>query len=215
LSIFGLNPEDSQPFDYSGLPTPANMRALVRGRRSTRQYLAQNVSPAVLEDLLEDLQYAPTGQNLRFLEYLVVDNLEAMDLLREKSIALAEKALGNGLDSPFIKGMVKIYRRDKVDLLYRGAPHLLVISAPAKKQSSPQQDIALALAYFELLAACRGLGTCWCGYINEVEAVVPGLRELLGLKEGDNFYSVLFGLPKVKYRRLVHREGTAKIRRFG
>jgi nitroreductase len=172
------------------------------------------VPPAVLDDLLEDLQYAPTGQNLRLLEYLVVDKLETMNHLREKSIVLAERALANGLDSAFIKGLVKYYRRDSVDILFRGAPHLLVISAPAKKQSSPQQDIALALAYFELLAASHGLGTCWCGYVNYVESLVPGIRELLGLNEGDDFYSILFGLPSVKYHRQIQREGTAKIRRL-
>ena len=147
LSILGFKPSPGEVFPEGRLPSPENMRALVRTRRSVRRYKRENVSKELLDSILDDLQYAPTGRNDRFLEYLVVDDVEAMDALREKLIAIMEGALGYGLNSPFVKAMVKYYRRDKTDMVFRGAPHLLVVSA-RPGQGTPAQDVAIALSYF-------------------------------------------------------------------
>ena len=214
LSILGLDPERSMTVDPALLPTPTAMGALFRSRRSTRSYLRENVPRSLIEAILAELQYAPVGHNDGFREFLLVDDLKAMDALREGLIALSERALAAGLDSPFVRGVVKYYRRDGIDIVFRGAPHLLVVSA-SSRNTTPDQDVTLALAYFELLAACHGLGTCWCGFLNLVDSQVPGVRELLGLAADDSYYPMYFGLPAVRYRRTVQRDGASRIRRLG
>jgi nitroreductase len=211
LSILGVDPKQAVAVSKSNWPSAESVSAFVRTRRSTRQFLPENVSPKIIKSILDDLQFAPTARNQRLLEYSVVDDISAMDTLRESLISLSEKAIENGLQSPFVKGVVKYYRQGKVDILFRGAPHIIVVSAQ-KSQVGGLVDVSLALAYFEFLANSLGLGTCWCGFLSVAVAAVPGLRSLLGVGEENQFYTMNFGLPAVEYSRSIQREGTAKIR---
>jgi nitroreductase len=213
LSIFGLDPAGSEIRDPAGFPSPEAMGRLIRNRRSVRKYERENVPAEVIDGILADLQYVPTAQNKRYLKFTVVDDYRVMDGLRERIVSLAEKALAGGLDSRFVAGVVKYMRRDGVDVLFRGAPHLMLVSAH-EGQVSAAQDVSLALAYFELLAASRGLGTCWCGFLGVFERAVPGVREALGLGATDAFYSVYFGPPAVRYARAPQRLGTSAIARL-
>jgi NAD-dependent dihydropyrimidine dehydrogenase PreA subunit len=211
LSILGIDPSQTAAVSKSSWPSAESVSAFVRTRRSTRQFLQENVSPKIIKSILDDLQFVPTARNQRFLEFLVIDDISAMNTFRESLISLSEKAMENGLQSPFVKGVVKYYRRDKVDILFRGAPHIIVVSAQ-KSQVGGLVDVSLALAYFEFLANSLGLGTCWCGFLSIVAGAVPGVRSLLGVGEENQFYTMYFGLPAIEYSRTVQREGTAKIR---
>jgi nitroreductase/NAD-dependent dihydropyrimidine dehydrogenase PreA subunit len=213
LSVFGLDPGDSEPWDASKAPSPESMGWLVRNRRSARKYRQENVPAAVINELLDDLQYVPTGGNRRHLRFTVVDDLGAMARLLGRIVTLCEKAVAQGGGSRLAAGVVKYYRRDGHDALFRGAPHLLVVSA-SREQGTAAQDVSLALAYFELLAASRGLGTCWCGFLSLIEAAVPGVREELGLAPDDTFYSLYFGFPAVRYGRAPQRRGTSQVCRW-
>ena len=105
------------------------------------------------------------------------------------------------------------YRQQGVDELFRGAPHLLVVSA-AENASCPNEDINLALAYFELLAQSSGLGTTWCGYLKFAVDAAPELRTPLGLRPQTPFYAMLFGHPNVRYARTVQRDAAATVEHF-
>ncbi|MDR1487576.1 MAG: nitroreductase family protein [Deltaproteobacteria bacterium] len=213
LSIFGVDPKELITVSKSDWPSPESVRAFVRDRRSIRHFKNENVSKPLLDTILSDLQFAPTARNRRFLDFIVIDDIAAMDAFRESMIRLSEKALSGGLESPFVKGVVKYYRRDSVDVLFRGAPHIIVVSAQ-ESQVGGLVDVALTLAYFEFLAATSGIGTCWCGFLPIMAASVPGVRELLGIGPKNHFYALYFGLPAIKYMRIVKREGTATIRRL-
>jgi nitroreductase len=112
----------------------------------------------------------------------------------------------------FLIEAVKCWRDEQRDILFRGAPHLLVISAPPTTPC-PQQDVPLALAYFELLAQSAGLGTVWFGYLKVILESLPSLKALLGLEQDHVYYGMLFGYPATKYARTVQREGSAQILR--
>ena len=212
VSIFGLKAENSIELSAEKIPAAIQMHTLLRGRRSVRQYSTENVPARMIDDLLATLANTPTGCNDRTLSFTVVDDHNVMQKLRIKVIeAIENKIKCNEFMPDFLSAAVAAYRQQGVDEVFRGAPHLLVVSA-AEAASTPLQDISLALAYFELLAQCSGLGTTWCGFLKFAVDAAPELRPILGLDPETPFYAMLFGYPAVRYHRTVQRDNAAKIR---
>ena len=73
--------------------------------------------------------------------------------------------------------------------------------------------MSLALAYFELLAACGGLGTVWCGLAKMTLELLPDLKADPGLSPDRHYYTMVFGVPAVRYARTVQRDAPERIRR--
>ena len=210
ISIFGLKPEDSLPLVAGVLPTREQMKTFVRGRRSVRKFRHENVPRELIDALLADLAHAPTGCNDCDLVFSVVDDRREIERFLEQIVSLIENA--TIIDAPeFIRAAVESYRRDKTDFIFRGAPHLLIVS-PGTKAHCGQEDSVLALAYFELLAQSAGLGTTWCGMLKLAADAVQGVRELFGLQPDAYFYAMMFGHPDVQYARTVQRDNAAVIR---
>ena len=214
VSVFGLHPEDSLELAPAKLPSAQQMHTLLRGRRSVRHYKEENVPRETIDALLATLAHAPTGCNDRDLHFLVVDDRAILNALLEKIMTTLEEKECNGASLPeFLLPAITEYRQNGVDVIFRGAPHLLVVWAGAKA-TCPEQDIALSLAYFEMLAQCSGLGTVWCGFMKLIVDTVPELRSYLGLGPEPPFYAILFGYPDVHYARTVQRDGDMAIQRF-
>ena len=214
ISVFGLKPENSLPLFDGAIPSYRQMKTLVRGRRSVRQFLDEDVPSTLIDELLADLAHAPTGCNDRDLTFTLVPNRKAIRILRERVITAIEAKQESGVVfDGFIAAAVAAYRNDGRDLLFRGAPHLLIVS-PGTKATCGHEDAVLALAYFELLAQSANLGTTWCGVIKFIADLVPGTRELFGLAPDAYFYAIMFGKPAVSYARTVQRDSAARIRRI-
>lgn len=213
VSIQGFHPENSVAISPEALPSFESMDLLVRARRSVRQYRRDNVDPALIQRLLTTLSYSPTGANARQLTFTAITDREALATLRTKvldAIATASAAghlAGNG---QFLSNAIEPWIQHGRDLIFRGAPHLLIVSAPAATVS-PQQDVHTALATFDLLAQTAGLGTLWCGYLKMALEAIPSLKALVNLASGQVFYPMLFGYPSITYPRATQREGSAQI----
>lgn len=213
VSILGRDPEGSQPLAEDALPTLDAMELLVRGRRSVRQYRAGNVDPVLLERLLRATANAPTGVNRQGLTFHVIDDHESMERFRRKAMAEVRDALSAGEVPEQLQAVgrfVEAYFEEDRDLVFRGAPHALVVSAPPDAPC-PQEDVVLALAYFELLAQSAGVGTVWCGLMKMVLEAKPSLKEELGLPADHAYYCMLFGNPAIEYARTVQRDDGAAI----
>lgn len=215
ISILGKKPGHSLPLTSGALPNLDAMTLLMRGRRSVRRYRDENVDRALLHNLLATLAHGPTGVNRRALTFTLIDDKAVMQKLREQTLArLAEAVAANRIPPAFtyLHMAVPAYREHKMDILFRGAPHLLIVSA-APDDVCPRENVALTLAFFDLLAQAAGLGTVWCGMLSMVLETLPELKQTLGLPAGHHYYSMLFGLPAVQYARTVQREDTARIHR--
>lgn len=196
----GLGPDGSLPLD--ALPDEAQMRLLVRGRRSVRQYADCDADPALVDRLIDDLAYAPTGRNAQELSVHLIPSRDVMAAFRTRMLEEL-RALPPG-DFPLGDQTLAAWGNGG-DLIFRTAPHALVLSAPLDAPC-PREDVALALAYFELLAQSAGLGTTWCGLLVRVLDRLPALRRMLGVPdEGVCYYAMLFGVPRVRYARTVQR----------
>jgi Nitroreductase len=211
VSVLGLCPENSLPLSPQTLPSERQMHTLVRGRRSVRQYKDESVPRATIETLLASVANAPSGCNDRALRFTVVENRAAMQgLLHTIVETLEEKVRRNAPLPSFLPPSLEAYRQNGRDDFFRGAPHLLVVSA-GKNATCGKEDIDLALAYFELLAQSAGLGTVWCGYLKVILEAAPELRPCFGLEPDAQYYAMLFGYPAVRYSRTVQQDATAAI----
>lgn len=206
VSIGGFGPDDCLDTEKM-FPETDKMEALIRGRRSVRKYQAENVEPAVMERLLQVAWQAPTGVNARGVLFTVVDNKETMDRLRIAVLTrLAEIVRHEELPEylEFFAGFVKLWEEQGIDILFRGAPHIIITSAP-KNCPCPDQDCVIALSYFELFAQSLGLGTVWDGLARlAFTELMPEFFEKLGIPADHTFgYAMAFGYPAVEYHRTV------------
>jgi nitroreductase/Pyruvate/2-oxoacid:ferredoxin oxidoreductase delta subunit len=216
ISIRGHRPGASRPLAGGALPGLEQMDLLVRSRRSVRQYRDANVDPDLVRRLLQTLEYTPTGVNCRKLTFTVIDDKAVMAQLRARVMDALVRALDAGRmpdPSAYLARMVGLWRDQGRDVIFQGAPHLLMVSTPADAPT-PQQDVVLALAYFELLAQSAGLGTLWLGMLRRAFELLPDLKALLDLPADNLYYTMLFGYPAVQYARTVQREGGARIRKI-
>ena len=217
ISILGRKPSDSLPLTPGVLPGLDAMTHLVRGRRSVRRFRDVNVDPSVLRHLLATLANVPTGVNRRELTFTLIDDKAAMSHFREQVLVATDAAAKAGRIPErfgYLLTAASAYREQGRDILFRTAPHALVVSAPPDAPC-PQQDVVLALAYFDMLAQSGGLGTVWWGMLKLVLETLPELKVLLGLPADHVYYAMLFGVPAVRYARTVQRDDAAKVRRAG
>lgn len=210
LSILGVDPEQCPSLD--AIPGPAQMEALVRGRRSTRRYKQENVDPDTVNWLMDMLAHAPTGVNNRRLLFTLVDDVETMDTIRKEAFeGIRAKVQSEGLPDRYAVFEQFLAVWDKgIDIPFRGAPHMLIVSSP-DDSPCPEADPYIALSYFELCATSKGLGTVWCGLGKyALFDIVPNLGHKLGVPEDHkSVYVMLFGNPDIEYHRGVKRENTA------
>ena len=214
ISILGKKPADSLPLSPADLPRLDQVSRLLRGRRSVRHYKDENADRALIGRLLSTLANTPTGVNQRELTFTVIDDKTVMQRFREKMIAGLAAAMKAGriAGDSYLCDAVNSYHKDKTDIILRGAPHLLLASAPPDAPC-PNEDVVLALAYFDLLAQSAGLGTVWCGLLKMTLETVPDLKPLLGLPAGHAYFAMLFGPPAIHFARTVQRDDAAQIRR--
>lgn len=215
VSILGLKPGDSRPL-AGGFPEPDKLETLIKGRRSVRRYKNENLDPALLQKLLEVAGHAPSGMNARQVRFTVVDDKDKMAAFREEVMAgltslVRENALPEGMQ--FYANFINMWDERKFDVIFRGAPHLLVTSVP-KSVASPMPDCLIALSYFELFAQANGVGTVWNGLAKwAINDLLPETRKRLGIPDDHLIgYAMSFGKPAVHFARTV-QHGPALIHR--
>jgi len=213
VSILGLKPENSLKL-AGHLPKPKQMETLIKGRRSVRRYKDENLDPGLIRRLLEVAWHAPTGVNSRQVRLTVVDDRKIMARFREQVMdGLRHLARAGGLPENlgFFADFVRMWDEQRSDVIFRGAPHLLVTSLP-QHCPSPAQDGIIALSYFELLAQANGIGTVWSGLAKwAINDLVPDTRQRLGVPEDHLIgYAMVFGKPVSRYARTV-QHGPAMI----
>lgn len=209
VSILGLDPDHSTALK-GNLPDAARLATLVKGRRAVRRYQERDVDPALIDELLAVACHAPTGVNAASVLFTVVKERAVLNRLREDLFArlAAMKEAGRlpeGRAGKYLGWVLAAWRQEGKDVLFRGAPHLLITSAPADV-TCPAQDTIIALTTFELIAQARGLGTVWDGICMMALAACPEVVGQLGIPANHTLgYAMAFGLPAVEYHRTVQR----------
>ncbi len=208
LSILGKRPEDSQAITGNVIDAK-QLEILMRGRRSVRRYVDENLDAGTMKRLLDTAANAPTGVNSRQVHFTVVDDRLVMRKVRVETMKCLSAIAREGKFPErlaFFAEFVKLWEEKGVDIIFRGAPHMIITSAPAECPT-PETDCIIALTYFELFAQSMGLGTVWNGIAKwAINDLVPGMKAALGIPAGNNIgYIMVFGKPAVKYMRTVQR----------
>ena len=214
ISVLGLNPDSSMPLTTTNLPQLQEMTRLIRGRRSVRQYRENNVDQKLLRQLLATIAHAPTGCNHRSLTFTVIDDRDTLEWFRTQTMQSLRKTASAGnlpASMSFLQDVISNYFDKQEDGIFRGAPHLLIVSALPDAPCAAE-DVTIALSNFELLAQSAGIGTVWCGMLKWVLELIPELKSLIGLPQGHPYYAMLFGYPAIRYARTVQRDHAATIK---
>jgi nitroreductase len=181
---------------------------LMKARRSIRSFKTEPVPRSTIEEILDTARYAPTGGNAQQVQWIVVQDSGVVSeaakaveqWMRAECAAKSERAGRMNMDE-----MVARFNRG-ADPVLRHAPHLALTCG--RKGNAVNGSIALS--YFELAAASRGVGTCWAGYLMMALTEIPHLRGLLGLSdEQDCSGAMMFGWPAVEYHRVPRRNDPA------
>ncbi len=213
IGILGRDPDRSLPLGPGSFPTLEQMDRFVRGRRSVRHYRDENVPRELLDRLLRSLANAPTGGNARELAFTLIDDRAVMKGFQDRCLEALRGPLPHlPARYSFLRELAVAAPEAALAMIFRGAPHALVVSAPPDALCAGE-DVPLCLAYFEFLAQSAGLGTVWWGLLKMVLENAPGLKALLGLPPDHVYYAMLFGSPAVRYHRTVQRDDAAVVRR--
>ncbi|WP_319779631.1 nitroreductase family protein [Maridesulfovibrio sp.] len=217
ISILGNSPEDCTPLK-GNMPGEDEVATLIKGRRSVRSYDPEPLEPERIQKLLDVAWHAPTGVNSRCVHITLMDDPESIKKFSKEVHSRLDSAIDKGVsDFPYLVDLFKMIskrmKEEGVDILFRDAPHLIIVSAP---QSVPSRigDMTIFLSYFELMAHSMKIGTLWNGLLKRVvESIFPDMKAKLGIPEDHDLgYAMLFGTPAVKYPRTVER-GSARVRR--
>jgi nitroreductase/Pyruvate/2-oxoacid:ferredoxin oxidoreductase delta subunit len=205
VSVVGVGPQECL-LAQGELPSADKVEYLIKARRSVRHYKKEDLDPALIKKLLDVASYAPTGKNARRVRLTVIDKGEVMDKFRAKAMELLAQRIRDGKLAAGMESFadhLKVWETKKADSVFRGAPHLIVASAP-KDCPTPEADCLIALSYFEFFAQANGVGTVWAGVGKwMLTLVLPELKGTLGIPEDHVVgYLMAFGKPKIKYARI-------------
>lgn len=206
LSFSGRKSENSLPLGE--LPAPQQLLALLRQRRSIRNYRRENVSPEILATLRSAMDFVPTGCNDHRLHFIWSSSLNVTDSFRRHVSAwLQKQALDDALPAAIARFSVLVPAlKAGKDVFFRNAPHFVAISVPPDAKDA-HIDPFIAASQLELLASSFGLGTCWGGMATDLFNGSDELYARLGVPNGyDLKIILLFGLPAVAYARLPQPE---------
>jgi nitroreductase len=186
------------------------MDALIANRHSCRRYQKRNVERKIIDDMIARLANAPNGGNKQQVEFTLIDDMEQMDVFRHLAYTEMEKLAAQGIypegfDKASYEDMKRWEQTVRPDMLFCGAPHLLVPHAPLGR-GEPVQDVLIAGTYFELLCASRGLGAVMLTFPLGVLNCMPGIKAMLEIPE-DHYIGMLigFGYPQIPYARGTQR----------
>ncbi len=207
ISLNDTKPEACPSVNHNLWPMYPNLDHLIRSRRSIRAYSQQPVERQEIEELLDTVRYAPTGNNSQAMGWLAINSKPRMEQLTEMTIdwfksCIAEKhPLTERL--PMAR-MVEAWESGN-DMVLRGAP-ALVMNYSDDNTGIFSINCAIAMTYFELAAATKDLGTCWAGILMIAAMYEPGIEAALGVPEGKRLCSALmFGHSLYQYKRIPLR----------
>lgn len=207
LSHADLKPEDCLPVNPKWLLSPEQAEHFLRHRRSIRVYKDKPVERQTIEKLIHIARYAPSGHNMQPVRWQVIyDKNEVRRLSGHvvdwmRHMLTSATAMAKAMHFDLVVGAWDL----GVDVVSRGAPHLILANGPVANMSS-QSACTIALTYLELAVPSFGLGACWNGFFNAAAMSWKPLQEDLCLAPGEkNFGAMMVGYPKFKYHRMPER----------
>lgn len=173
-------------------PMYLNIDHLIRSRRSIRAYSQKPVEKIEIEEILNTVRYAPTGNNSQAMGWLAINNKTRLEELTAITIDWFKQCIAE--QHPLterlpMEQMVAAWDNGD-DMVLRGAP-ALVMNYADDNTGIFAINCSIAMTYFELTAATLNLGTCWAGILMIAAMYEPKIEAALGVPEGKRLCSAL------------------------
>lgn len=228
---------DEDPVEYAtvrigsdwvpyGKPDSRALIALMRSRRSCRNFLDTPVDVAVLQDLAQIGASAPSGTNSQAWTFTILpDRVAVLKLIEEihrffnrlnrlAAVPLFRffSRLGQGELAAYyqkhysaVAQALAQWQKDKKDRLFFNAPSVMLVGSKPGA-STPAEDALLATQNLLLAAHSMGLGTCLIGFATAALKRDQALRKRVGIPEGEQVYAVIaIGHTDQNFVRITRR----------
>jgi len=217
IDLGGLDKREFLEIPQEFHMSPETLFFFLRSRRSCRVFAPKELPKQALEKLIDIARYAPTGHNSQNFEFLVIQDKERVRELAGRT-AIFFGNLYKMLSSPgvtippwlqtHLRGFRlnwEYYQQGK-DRIFRSAPALIIVHAPAENVSSAQ-NCHLAMAHIIIQAQAMGLGTCINGYFITAAERDPSIIKELKIPQNHKIFTCCtVGYPALKFRKLVPRK---------
>lgn len=212
--------------------------ALMRSRRSCRQYQETAIDLDLLRDLVKIGTTAPSGTNSQSWNFIVLPTRLDVTAFGEM-IGNYYRKLNRMASNPLLRFVVKLFGGDSLgryyrnyhhsvqraltlwdegrqDLLFHGATGAILVTGK-QSASCPVEDSMLASQNILLAAHSVGLGSCLIGFAVEAVKRSPAIRQKMKFDADEQIHAVIaLGYPAVTYLRPAdHREVHPRIIRLG
>lgn len=177
---------------------PVLLASYLKSRRSIRNYRKEPVPREIIEAILDIARYAASGGNGQPVKWLVIhDPGEVLNVARS-TIDWMRTLVGSSHPmSGYIPSLLSAWDNG-IDVICRGAPHLLIPHIPEDNQIAAI-DAIIALTHVDIAAPAFGIGTCWGGFVSIASGSSAKVRESFALPAGRKpAYALMFGYPRYK-----------------
>jgi nitroreductase len=163
----------------------------IRNRRAVRDYVDEPLDRRLIEAVIADAVWAPSGMNRQPWRFFVIEGREALARYSAEAKSLMLAQAERRPEIAAVRGMLE---QQDFNIFYN-APALIVICATEADEMAVK-DCSLAAQTLMLAACARGLGTCWIGFA-EAWLNSPAAKAELGIPEVLRPVApILIGRPK-------------------
>jgi len=201
------SPEERMPLpEGAGEISPETMALYLKKRRSIRHFTGDPLPRGKILAILDIARYAASGGNGQPVQWLVVHDPE-----RVKRIAALTMEWMKSLQSTshpmkdYVPLLLAAWEKG-IDVICRGAPHLLLATIPDGHPIAPI-DAIIALTHVDIAAPSYGVGTCWAGFVAGAAAFYEPLQRELELPAGRRCaYAMMLGYPRHRVHAIPRRK---------
>jgi len=195
-----------EPYTFDGIENPETIASYetiynsLRANRSIRHYKKDKVPNDVLKKVIDAMQYAPTGANMRSEKYAIISDESKIKALSD---AVLEELLSNPGTRTRYEDSFAVRKKIYTSPVYFDAPHVIIVFST---QGGMMEwiNIGILVTYGRIAAQTLGLGTCWNGWTSGAFESNRKLVKLAGVR-GVSWGVFTIGYPDIKFKRCPPR----------
>lgn len=162
--------------ENAGEISPETIAFYLKKRRSIRHFTGDPIPGEKILAILDIARYAASGGNSQPVQWLVVHDPERVKKIAQLTMEWMKSLQNTGHPmAGYVPALLAAWERG-VDVICRGAPHLLFATIPDDNPIAPV-DAIIALTHVDIAAPAHGVGTCWAGFVAGAASFYPTLQE--------------------------------------
>ena len=208
--VLNVRPEEKIPLpNGAGKIASDDLALYLKNRRTIRRFTKTPLPKETILDVLDVARYAASGSNGQPVQWLVVHDSKKVHAIAETTVNWMRTLPADHPMGSYVPHILAGWDKG-VDVICRGAPHLLVAHIPEGNRIAPV-DAIIALTHVDVAAPAWGVGTCWAGFIAMAAAAAYGpLLQAFDLPVGRTFaYAMMMGYPQYKTTGIPRRNPLA------